>query len=110
MLLIATVFFLSVLVGRPVIARVAHDFCPIAPDVAIRPPVVQLFAGLTILWAVAQLITAAATLTMLLSLDTTLFVVLKPVVTMSISAAAVTATIWWALRAAHREELVFATA
>jgi hypothetical protein len=110
MIAIASVFLLSVLLGRPVVAHIVHDFCPIDPDVAKRPAVIQLFAGLTILWAVAQLITAAATLTMLLSLDTTLFVVLKPVVTMSISAAAVTATIWWALRAAHREELVFATA
>ena len=107
---IATVFVLSVLVGRPLVARIAHDFCPLAPDVAKRPAVIELFAGLTVLWAVAQLLTAAATLTMLLSLDTTLFVVLKPVVTMGISAAAVAVTIVWAMRTAHREELVFATA
>jgi hypothetical protein len=110
MIAIATVFVLSVVLGRPLVARIAHDFCPIAPDVAKRPAVIELFTGLTVLWAVAQLLTAAATLTLLLSLDTTLFVVLKPVVTLSISAAAVAVTIWWALRTAHREELVFATA
>ena len=110
MVAIAGVFLLSVLVGRPVVARIAHDFCPISPDVSKRKAVVELFAGLTVLWAGAQLVTAAATLTMLLSLNTTLFVVLKPVVTMSISAAAVAITITWALRTAHREELVFARA
>jgi hypothetical protein len=109
MVAIATVFVLSVLLGRPLVARIAHDFCPIAPDVATRPAVVELFAALTVLWAVAPLLTAAATLTMLLSLNTTLFVVLKPVVTLGISAAAVAVTIFWALRTAHREELVFAT-
>src|SRR4051812_3405397 len=110
MVVIATVFVLSVVLGRPVVAHIAHDFCPISPDVAKRPAVIELFAGLTVLWAAAQLVTAAATLTMLLSLNTTLFVVLKPVVTMGISAMAVAVTIWWALRTAHREELVFATA
>jgi hypothetical protein len=109
MVAIAVVFVLSVLVGRPLIARIAHDFCPIAPEVASRPAVLRLFAGLTVLWAGAQLLTAAATIGMLLSLDTTLFVVLKPIVSLSISAAAVTVTIWWALRVAHREELAFTT-
>jgi hypothetical protein len=106
---VAGVFFLSVLVGRPLVARVAHDFCPIAPDVATRPAVVQFFGGLTVLWAGAQLLTAGATLGMLLSLDTGLFVVLKLVISLGISAAAVAVTISWALRVAHREELVFAT-
>jgi hypothetical protein len=110
MLAIAAVFFASVLLGRPLIARIAHDFCPIAPEVATRPEVIRLFAGLTVLWASAQILTAAATLGMLLSLDTTLFVVLKPMMSLSISASAIAITIFWALRVAHREELVFATA
>jgi hypothetical protein len=42
---VAGVFLGSVLVGRPLIARIAHDFCPIAPEVASRPEVVRLFAG-----------------------------------------------------------------
>ena len=32
-LAVGAVFFASVLLGRPFIARVAHDFCPIPPDV-----------------------------------------------------------------------------
>ena len=44
-------FALSVLVGRPLIARFAADFCPLSPDVQIRPAVVQLFRRLTYLWA-----------------------------------------------------------
>jgi hypothetical protein len=105
---IAAVLLASLVIGRPVVARIAHDFCPIPPDVAQRPSVVQLFAALTVLWAVAQLLTAAATLVLLLSLDTSLFVILKPVASLSISATAIALTVWAALRAAHREELVFA--
>jgi hypothetical protein len=109
-LAIAAVFFGSVLIGRPLIARIAHDFCPISPEVASRPSVMRLFAGLTVLWATVQLINAGATLGMLFSLPTTLFVVLKPAASLLISAAAVTITVCWALRTAHQEELVFARA
>ena len=105
---IGAVFFGSVLVGRPVIARIAHDFCPISPEVASRPSVIRLFAGLTVLWATVQLVNAGATLGMLFSMPTTLFVVLKPATSLLISAAAVTITVCWALRTARREELVFA--
>jgi len=45
---------------------------------------------------------------MLLSLDTSLFVVLKPLISLSISALAVFVTVRWALRVAQREQLVFA--
>jgi len=107
---IAVVFLGSVLIGRPLIARIAHDFCPITPEVAARPAVVRLFAGLTILWAVAQFCTAGVTLGMLIGLPTTLFVILKPAASLLLSAAAVTITVSWALRTAHREELVFAAA
>jgi hypothetical protein len=109
-LAIAGVFVLSVMFDRPLIARIAHDFCPISPEVAARPSVMRLFAGLTLLWATVQLVNAGATVGMLVSLPTTLFVVLKPAASLLISATAVVITVWWALRTAHREELVFAKA
>jgi hypothetical protein len=37
-------------------------------------------------------------------------VVLKPASSLLVSATAVTITVWWALRTAHRENLVFAEA
>jgi hypothetical protein len=107
---VGAVFFGSVLLGRPLIARMAHDFCPISPEVAARPSVVRLFAGLTVLWATVQIVNAGATLGMLVSLPTTLFVVLRPAASLVVSAAAVIITVCWALRTAHREELVFARA
>ena len=44
----AVLFLGSVVIGRPVIARLAHDFCPLAPEVAARPAVLRLFGGLTV--------------------------------------------------------------
>ena len=106
---VGALFFGSVLIGRPLIARIAHDFCPISPEVAARPSVVRLFAGLTVLWAAVQLVNAGATVGMLFTLPTTLFVVVKPAASLLVSATAVAITVWWALRTAHREELVFTT-
>jgi hypothetical protein len=106
---IGALFFGSLVVGRPLIARIAHDFCPISPDVAARPSVVRLFAGLTVLWATVQLVSAGTTVGMLLTLPTTLYVVLRPAASVLLSAAAISVTVWWALATAHREQLVFTT-
>lgn len=107
---LAGLFLASVFAGRPVIARLAHDFCPIAPEVAARPAIVRLFAGLTVLWAGVHLLTAAATLGMLVSLPVPLFVILKTVSGLGITAAAIVITVSWAMRIARIERLEFAVA
>ena len=99
---LAGVFLGSVLIGRPVIARLAHDFCPIAPEVASRPGVVRLFAGLTVLWSAVHLLTAATTLGMLVSMPLPMFVPLKTVACLGITIAAIVITISWALRTARQ--------
>jgi hypothetical protein len=107
---LAGVFFGSVLIGRPVIGRLAHDFCPIAPEVATRPAVAQLFAGLTFLWAGVHLLTAATTFGMLVSLPVPTFILLKTVTSFGITIAAIVLTVTWSIRIARRENLVFAGA
>ncbi len=101
------VFLGSVLIGRPLISRLAHDFCPIAPEVLLRPAVVQLFVGLTLLWAGVHLLTAATTFGMLVSMPVATFVLVKTVTSMSITAAAIALTVSWSIRIARQENLVF---
>ena len=105
---IAGVLLGSLLIGRPLVARFAHDFCPVAPDVARRPAVVRLFIGLTVLWAGAQLLTAAITFGMLVTLSVPMFVALKTVVYAGISITAIVITVSCALRTARKEQLTFA--
>jgi hypothetical protein len=107
---LAVLFLGSVLIGRPVIARLADDFCPICPEVARRPGVVQLFTGLTILWAGVHVVTAVITLGMLVSLSVPMFVALKTIACLGVTVAAIVITIVWALRTARNEHLAFATA
>ena len=107
---LGALFLGSAIIGRPVIGRLAHDFCPIAPEVASRPAIVQLFVGLTILWAGVHLLTAATTFGMLVSLPVPTFILLKTVTSMTITVAAIVLTVSWSIRIARRENLVFAGA
>ena len=107
-IVLAVVFAGSAWLGRPVIARLAHDFVPLHPEVAGRPAITRLFVGLTLLWAGVHLLTAATTFSLLVTLPVPLFVALKTVATLSISVAAIAITITMALRTARREDLVFA--
>jgi hypothetical protein len=105
---LAVLFIGSVIVGRPVIGHLADDFCPISPEVATRPAVLRLFAGLTVLWAVVHVLTAATTFGLLVSMSVPMFVTLKTIACFAITAAAIVVTIVWALDTARREDLVFA--
>jgi len=107
-LALALVFFGSLMFGRPMIARMATDFCPLAPEIATRPGVVRLFSGLTLLWAGVHLLSAATTFTLLVSLPTTTFVAVKGVVSLAITISAIVLTVSWSIRTARAEDLVFA--
>jgi uncharacterized membrane protein len=107
-LALALVFFGSLMFGRPMIARLASDFCPLAPDIATRPGVVRLFSGLTLLWAGVHLLSAATTFTLLVSLPTPTFVAVKSLVSLAITISAIVATVSWSIRTARAEDLVFA--
>jgi Protein of unknown function (DUF3159) len=102
------VFLVSLVVGRPLIGRLADDFWPITPEMAINPRVLSLFRGLTMLWAGVNMASAALTLTLLLSLPLTTFVAVKQVSGLAITVSAVVVTIVWSHRTACREGIVSA--
>lgn len=106
---LAAVFGGSVLIGRPVVARFASDFCEFTPEIGGRPRVVRLFRGLTLLWAGVHIVTSVATFALLVSLPTATYVLLKTVACLSITVAAIALTVSCSIRTARNEGLVFAT-
>lgn len=106
-LVLAGIFVGSLFFGRPIIARMAGDFCPISPDIAERPAIVRLFAGLTLMWAGVHLLSAVTTFAMLTNLPTSTFIALKSVISLGITISAVAVTIHWSIRTARAENLVF---
>ena len=103
---VGLVFVGSVVVGRPVIARLAHDFCPLSPEMAIRPGVIGLFRQLTLLWAVVNFATASVNFALLRSMSVSSFVAAKTLSGWAITVSAVVLTVAAAVRTAHREGLL----
>jgi len=107
---LAGVFAGSVLVGRPLVARFASDFCHFAPEIGDRPRVVRLFRGLTLLWAGVHVVTSVATFGLLVSLPTSTYILLKTIACLAITVTAIVLTVSCAVRTARSENLVFARA
>ncbi len=107
-LALAAVFLGSLCFGKPIIGRLASDFCPLAPDIAQRPAIARLFTGLTVLWAGVHLLTAATTFGLLMSLPTSTFVLLKTITSLAITVGAIVLTVSWSIRTARSEDLVMA--
>jgi hypothetical protein len=107
---LSLVFLGSLWFERPIIARLAHDFCPLDPEITDRPAVIRLFSGLTLMWAGVHMLSAGTTFTMLVTLPTNTFVAIKTFISLGITISAVVLTVLWAIRTAHAENLVFAPA
>jgi hypothetical protein len=108
-LALSVAFLASLWIGRPIIGRLAHDFCPLSPEIASLPSIERLFAVLTVLWAGVHLVSAAATFALLVSVSTPTYVLLKTFVSLGITTSAIALTVSWAIRTARTENLVFAT-
>lgn len=106
----AFVFAMSVVIGRPLIARFAGDFCPLTPDVQDRPAIVQLFRRLTYLWAAVNLAAALVTFTLLITVPTPVFVGTATVAAWIITCTGVVLTVSDAVRTARAEGLATAVA
>jgi len=104
----AAVFLGSIVVGRPVVAALAVDFCPVGPDVTARPGVIALFRRLTVLWAGVHVATGAATLALLLTQPLPTFVLYKTVVCLGLTGVGAAVTVAMALRTVRSEGLVLA--
>jgi hypothetical protein len=99
------VFLISVAIGRPLIATLAHEFWPLSAEVAARPRVVRLFRRLTGRWAGVNLASAALTTGLLVTLPLGTFLAVKQLSGLGLTAGAVCLTVSMALRTARREGL-----
>ncbi|MBI5088091.1 MAG: hypothetical protein HZB15_04280 [Actinobacteria bacterium] len=106
----AALFALSVVFGKPLVARFAGDFCAFGADVQNRPGIVSLFRRLTYLWAGAQATIAAVNLTLLLTVPVAVFVGTATATAWVVMCGAVVLTVTDAVRTARTEGLRTAVA
>lgn len=103
--LVALAFLATALVRRPLIERLAKDFCPIDPVVLARPAVRRFFLHISVLWGAVLLANSALVLWLLLTSSVKDFVIERTALSWAITAVATVCSIAWFVRAMRREGL-----
>lgn len=103
---VAALFLGSLWSARPLVARLAPDFCPMSSEIAARPSICRLLRSLTAMWGVVILVKGSVTLWLLLSLSTVDFVLVKSGTILALTATAVAATVAWSVVVGRREGLL----
>jgi intracellular septation protein A len=88
-------FLGSAMLGRPLVLRMARDFCPIPDDVMAHGHLRRFFLGISVLWGVVQLLNASITLWLLLSQSLGTFVVLRTTMTHTLTVTAIAISVLW---------------
>jgi intracellular septation protein A len=100
------VFLISIVVGRPMIEKLALEFWPLTPELLALPSVSRLLRGLTYLWAGVNLAIGATTLTLLVCLPLATYVAVKQLASLAITGTGIAITIDRSLRVARQEGYV----
>ncbi len=94
--LVALAFLVSVPLGKPLAERLAHDFCPIDPDLLAKDFVRRFFLRVSLLWTFVLILNASVNLWLLLDSPLRSFVLLKTAVsTVVIGTAVLVSTVWF---------------
>lgn len=102
---VALAFLATALARRPLVERLARDFCPIDPSVMARPAVRRFFLQVSVLWGGVLLANAGVVLWLLLSTSVRTFIVERTVTTWSLTTMAVVVSTLWFVRAMRQEGL-----
>ena len=86
---VATMIAVTALAGRPVLDRVAHEFCPFPPELSTWLREARFFTRLSLVWSTTYLINAVTTVWLLTNSSLGSFIVMKSVVSPAVTAAAV---------------------
>lgn len=85
---VATIFAASALAGRPVLDRLAHDFCPFSDELSRQLRQARFFTWLSAVWATTYCVNAVGTVWLLTNASLNGFIVIKAVLGPLITLAA----------------------
>ena len=88
----ATVIAATALVGRPMLDRLAHEFCPVPPELSDRLRRRRFFGRLSVVWALTYLVNAAGTVWLLTASSLGGFLMLKTLLSPVLTGVAVAAS------------------
>ncbi|HLN16288.1 MAG TPA: VC0807 family protein [Acidimicrobiales bacterium] len=96
--LVAVLFLVTALSRRPLIERLALDFCPLDPDLMARPFIKRFFVKISLLWAIVLLTNAGFVLWLLFSTSLHAFVLERTIVSTALTVGGVALSISLFLR------------
>jgi uncharacterized membrane protein len=76
---VATTFAATALAGRPIIERLAHDFCPLTPELSAQLRSARYFDWVSLVWTVSYGINAAGTVWLLTTASLNGFIMFKAI-------------------------------
>ena len=86
---VATMIALTALAGRPILDRLAHEFCPFPKDLSAHLRQARFFSRISAVWSVTYLVNACGTVWLLTNASLGGFILLKSTLSPAITAAAV---------------------
>jgi uncharacterized membrane protein len=104
-MVVAAIYLGTLRTDRPMIARLARDFCPLTEEVAEHPGVRRHFRHLTVMWSGVNVINAMVSLWLLLALQSSTFVAMKSLTVAAVTWSAVAITVMESLRVCRKEGL-----
>ncbi len=105
-MLVAGAFLFSVPLNRPLAARLAADFCPLSTEMHANTHVRRFFRQISLLWAFVQTANAGITIWLLFSQSLSTFVLMRSVVSASVTITAIVASALWFKRSMARNGIV----
>ena len=85
----ATVIGVTALAGRPVLDRLAHEFCPFPPELSSWLREARFFTRLSMVWSATYLINAVGTVWLLTNASLGGFILMKSMLGPAVTASAV---------------------
>src|SRR3984957_15587108 len=96
--LVAVLFLVTAVARRPIIERLARDFCPLDPEMFARPFVRRFFLRLSMLWFVVLATQAGFVMWLLLASSVRTFVVERSLVSAVLTVGGIVLSTSWFVR------------
>jgi uncharacterized membrane protein len=99
---VALLFFGTAIAGRPLVERLAHDFCPLDEALTAQPLVRRFFLRVSYLWAVVLLVNSGFVLWLLVASSLHAFVIERTLVTWVLMGGGIVFSTVWFVRTMRR--------
>jgi hypothetical protein len=99
---VGVAFLVSAVTRRPLIDRLARDFCPLEPEMLTHPVTRRVFRQLSLLWAAVMLANAGVVTWLLLRSSLASFVVERTALSWALTLAAIAVSTWHFTRSMRR--------